>query len=126
MTRINVVAPITLCDQHLLAEHRELTRIPNCINSGFFKSSDIPAQYVLGKGHVNFFKNKLKWLKTRYDSLHSECLSRGFNVTYKFPDVVPQEYYNDYIVTENDIRINMERIAIRTPKKARYYGKVTL
>ncbi|OYQ73494.1 hypothetical protein B9T20_07170 [Wohlfahrtiimonas sp. G9077] len=31
MTRINVVDVETLCDQHLLAEHRELTRIPNDI-----------------------------------------------------------------------------------------------
>ncbi|HGJ5874346.1 MAG TPA: pyrimidine dimer DNA glycosylase/endonuclease V [Arsenophonus apicola] len=29
MTRINVIPPNELCDQHLLAEHRELTRIPN-------------------------------------------------------------------------------------------------
>lgn len=29
MTRINLVPPEELCDQHLLAEHRELTRIPN-------------------------------------------------------------------------------------------------
>ena len=124
MTRINVVEPTTLCDQHLLAEHRELTRIPNCINSGFFKSTDIPTQYVLGKGHVNFFKNKLKWLSERYDLLHSECINRGFNVVHKFPDVVPQEYYNDYFVTPHDIKINQERIDIRMPKKARFRGKV--
>ena len=34
MTRINLVPPEELCDQHLLAEHRELTRIPNAVAKG--------------------------------------------------------------------------------------------
>lgn len=37
MTRINVVPPSELCDQHLLAEFRELTRIPNGVLYGKFK-----------------------------------------------------------------------------------------
>ena len=31
MTRINLIPPKELCDQHLLAEFRELTRIPNAV-----------------------------------------------------------------------------------------------
>ena len=36
MTRINVVQVQELCDQHLLAEWRELTRIPNGVVTGKF------------------------------------------------------------------------------------------
>lgn len=73
MTRINLVPPAELCDQHLLAEHRELTRIPNAVAKGRFALRGQPADYVLGTGHVRFFFDKLAFLKTRYDALHAEC-----------------------------------------------------
>lgn len=34
MTRINIVPVEKLYDQHLLAEHREIKRIPNVIKQG--------------------------------------------------------------------------------------------
>ena len=34
MTRINVVRPEELCDEHLFAEFREMTRIPNKLKAG--------------------------------------------------------------------------------------------
>ena len=40
MTRINLVPPEELCDQHLLAEHRELTRIPNAVAKGKYHLKD--------------------------------------------------------------------------------------
>lgn len=124
MTRINVVPVKELVDQHLLAEHRELTRIPNCVNSGKISDVGIPSEYTLGTGHVKFFVNKLVWLRKRYDDLHQECLSRGFNVSYKFPDVVPLWNQGDYVVTDKAMMINRERIKVRMPKKARYCGKL--
>lgn len=54
MTRINVVPVEELCDQHLLAEHRELTRIPNAVARGRFSLLGQPADYKLGEGHVRF------------------------------------------------------------------------
>ena len=59
MTRINLVDPSELCDQHLLAEHRELTRIPNAVARGRFSLVGQPADYKLGEGHVRFFFDKL-------------------------------------------------------------------
>ena len=73
MTRINLVPPAELCDQHLLAEHRELTRIPNAVAKGKYHLKGQPAEYKLGEGHVRFFFNKLAFLKKRYDALHAEC-----------------------------------------------------
>lgn len=82
MTRINAhIKPSVLCDQHLLAEHREIKRIPNTIRSGKAKLTGIPKTFSLGKGHVKFFYNKLSYLQNRYADLHQECIRRGFNVT---------------------------------------------
>ena len=54
MTRINLVPPAELCDQHLLAEHRELTRIPNAVAKGKYHLKGQPTEYKLGEGHVRF------------------------------------------------------------------------
>lgn len=123
MTRINIIDPALLCDQHLLAEHRELTRIPNDIVS---RRGNVPLSsakaYLLGAGHVTFFRDKLLFLKNRYDALHQECLDRGFNVTYKWPEALAEysHLWHDYQVTAEDIKINMTRIQERMPENPRY------
>ena len=122
MTRINLVPPLELCDQHLLAEHRELTRIPNAVAKGKFNLQGQPADYKLGEGHVRFFFNKLAFLKRRYDELHLECKARGFNVQYIWPENLPQnaELWADYQATSEALALNRERIALRLPIKARF------
>lgn len=122
MTRINLVPPSELCDQHLLAEHRELTRIPNAVAKGKFNLQGQPADYKLGEGHVRFFFNKLAFLKRRYDELHLECKARGFNVQYIWPENLPPnaELWADYQATSETLALNRERIALRLPIKARF------
>ena len=74
MTRINVgVKPSELTGKHLLAEHREIKRIPNCIKKGRYKMTGIPNKFKLGTGHVKFFYNKLLFLKNRYIEIYNEC-----------------------------------------------------
>jgi deoxyribonuclease (pyrimidine dimer) len=119
MTRINVgVKPIELVDKHLMAEHREIKRIPNCIVKGRYNMTGQPNLFTLGIGHVKFFYNKLLYLKNRYESLYKECKVRGFNVTY-YGDAwndVPIELMNDYTPTPRDRRIIFERIKERLSK----------
>ena len=113
MTRINVgVLPKELSDKHLIAEHREIKRIPNCIAKGKYNMDGIPKRFKLGTGHVKFFYNKLLYLKNRYIKLYEECINRGFNVQNYIGawDNVPKELMNDYKVRANDIRIIRERI----------------
>ena len=113
MTRINEgIPPIELANQHLIAEHREIKRIPNCIAKGKYNMEGIPERFKLGTGHVKFFYNKLLYLKNRYIKLYEECIKRGFNVQNYINawDNVPQELMNDYKVKANDIRIIRERI----------------
>tara|TARA_R110002096_G_scaffold336181_1_gene529663 strand:- start:19 stop:378 length:360 start_codon:yes stop_codon:yes gene_type:complete len=119
MTRINVgIPPAELTDKHLLAEHREIKRIPNCIAKGKYNMDGIPDRFKLGKGHVKFFYNKLLHLKKRYIRLYEECIKRGFNVQNYIEawGNVPEELMNDYNVRANDIRIIRERINERLNK----------
>src|SRR4051812_38802948 len=99
MTRVNAgIPPKQLSRQHLIAEHREIVRIPNMIRSGKAVVKDIPGQFTLGKGHVKFFYDKLKFLHERYEAIYKECLARGYNMTWfgaAFHDL-PQALYNDY------------------------------
>lgn len=122
MTRINVVPPDELCDQHLLAEHRELTRIPNAVARGRFSLKGQPTDYKLGEGHVRFFFDKLLFLKKRYQALHEECLARGFRVQNYWNQNLPDadELWKDYQPTEQALIINRERIAQRMPAKPRF------
>ena len=56
MTRINVgIPPAELVNQHLLAEHREIKRIPNCVAKGKYNMDGMPERFKLGTGHVKFF-----------------------------------------------------------------------
>ena len=113
MTRINVgIPPVELTGKHLIAEHREIKRIPNCVAKGKYSMKGIPDKFKLGTGHVKFFYNKLLYLKNRYIKLYEECINRGFNVQNYIGawDNVPKELMNDYKVRANDIRIIRERI----------------
>ena len=119
MTRINVaVKPMELNNRMLMAEHREIKRIPNCIKKGRYNLDGIPEQFTLGKGHVKFFYNKLEYLHDRYVDLYNECINRGFNVT-NYEDAfndLPNELYNWYNETEQDRKIILERINERLNK----------
>jgi hypothetical protein len=116
MTRINAgIPPKELVDKHLMAEHREIKRVPNCIAKGKYNLSGMPSKFTLGTGHVKFFYDKLMYLKNRYEELYAECKRRGFNVTY-YGDAwngVPPELMNDYIPTDEDREIIRERIRER-------------
>lgn len=116
MTRINVGIPSKqLTSKHLIAEHRELKRIPNAVVKGRCNLKNIPSEFSLGKGHVSFFYNKLSYLRERYRDLYKECINRGFNVqNYEASwEDVPPELMNGYVPTEKDVRIITERIAER-------------
>jgi len=119
MTRINVgVRAKELTRQHLIAEHREIKRIPNCIKKGRYNIENMPDQFKLGAGHVKFFYNKLQFLHNRYLEIYAECIERGYNVT-NYNDCflgVPQQLYNDYKPTAQDRQLILDRIAEKLKK----------
>ena len=113
MTRINAgINPASLTRQHLLAEHREIKRIPNMVASGRANLTNIPEVFTLGTGHVKFFYNKLGYLLSRYRSIYSECVRRGYNVT-DYTDAwsdIPSELMNDWQPSRADAAIVAQRI----------------
>jgi hypothetical protein len=134
MTRINAfIKPAELSDKHLIAEHREIKRIPNTIKSGKARIEGIPDKFTLGKGHVKFFYDKLLWLHTRYMQIYEECKNRGFNVTLyaeafsaHSPDCLIGkekyiELYNNWFPDENEIarirKVVQDRITENNLKK---------
>tara|TARA_R110000772_G_scaffold20466_5_gene56842 strand:- start:11478 stop:11843 length:366 start_codon:yes stop_codon:yes gene_type:complete len=121
MTRINCgIPPAELTDKHLLAEHREIKRIPNMVKSGKAKIENIPNEFTLGKGHVKFFYDKLLYLQNRYEKIYLECVKRGFNITnFNESFIIPDNLnhlVNDYEPTERDRLIIRERIEERLNK----------
>ncbi len=120
MTRINADIPVKeLVGKHLLAEHREIKRIPNTIVSGKAKIENIPTEFKLGAGHVKFFYDKQTFLLRRYKQLYAECVERGYNVTnYESCwDGMPSELWNDYQFSEDENNIVRQRIADRLSGK---------
>ena len=116
MTRINAgVPPSELTSKHLVAEHREIKRIPNVIRSGRFSMRGQPPQFTLGTGHVKFFYDKLLYLKNRYAEILKECHARGFHMTdYSSAfDGLPDSHMGDYLPSEHDASIIRERIDLR-------------
>lgn len=116
MTRINTgVPPTKLTDKHLIAEHREIKRIPNLISKGKYNMKGQPSRFTLGIGHVKFFYDKMLYLKIRYRRLYNECIKRGFNVqNYTSAwDGIPLRLMNDYKPTRRATKLVKERIQER-------------
>jgi deoxyribonuclease (pyrimidine dimer) len=116
VTRVNLILVEELNDRMLLAEHREIKRIPNAILNGKARLDlPIPSRYTMGKGHVRFFYNKLFWLLDRYELVHKECIKRGFNVqdyssSFSVAIIITTSQQTMYIPTNQDIEISRQRI----------------
>ena len=122
MTRINAgIPPANLTTKHLIAEHREIKRIPNCIAKGKYNLKGQPQEFTLGIGHVKFFYTRLAYLKKRYEEIYAECIYRGLQVSYygNAWDNVPAELLNDYKPTQQAITLITQRINDRLTQKTK-------
>lgn len=130
MTRINSAIPsVNLTDEHLLAEHREITRMMSYYKKARYSGAfnRIPPKFCLGKGHVTFFLDKFKFLQRHYEEIYRECEKRRMNVLrtdymswYYTPE---REHFNDYTPTDEEHQLLVERISqrIMNGKKAYYH-----
>ena len=134
MTRINIVSPSELTDQHLVAEYREIfmvgSALQRSLKSKNWNPKSIPKRYTLNTGHVKFFYNKGKYLYKRYREIVIEMKLRGFNPdkNRKFPrDIfIDNNLYNDLIPTMEDYKIIRQRIAERIASKPDWYRKTNV
>lgn len=121
MTRINcAIQPSELSNKHLIAELREIKRIPNHIftHKDNLNLKGIPIHFKLDTGHVKFFYNKIGYLYKRYQTLYDEAKNRNFNVTDYSESFIRAinarpDLNNDYIETLRDREILLERLRER-------------
>lgn len=132
MTRINLIPVEELSDQHLLAEHREIKRIPNVILSGRYSLDWQPSQYVLWPWHCKFFYDKNEFLRFRYQELYLECIKRWFNVRWyyiSFNEVIynhPELSRVRYKPTQEEIELSRARIKEKLAAKPLFYKWTTI
>ena len=119
MSRINSAISLEfLTDEHLLAEHREIKRLPYCLSRAIISGSinKVPDYFTLGPGHILFFLNKMQFTHFRYLSLHEECLRRGFSVlnySENWEPWIGTEYYRMYVPEEREFILLRDRIVER-------------
>lgn len=129
MARVNVgVSPLYLSDQHLIAESVEITMITGSLKKDrWFIKGIVPEKYCLGKGHMNFFKPKILYLKDRLTEVNEEMKKRGFNpgtkinlLEVEFPqgNIFGKSYWDPSI---EDSMLVRERIVerLKNPRKAK-------
>ncbi len=130
MTRINTIDPSLLTNEHLIAELRELPRIPNSIAQGKAKVDlkAIPGNYRLGEGHVKFFYNKLAWLQARHTALRAEYFKRtakDFSILIDWSwldtSLLKVTLFNDWTPVHTDHAANIVRIKERLELRKKAY-----
>ncbi len=135
MTRINLVEPSELTDQHLIAEYREIFMVGGSLNRTLnskvgYREDRVPKRYTLNTGHVYFFYNKGKYLHKRYHELIDEMKRRGFqpDKSRVFPTRVFEDngLYNDWMPTTEDYKIIRQRIEEKIAMKPNWYRKTNV
>lgn len=144
MTRINLVPPSELTDQHLFAEFREIKMVPKSLRRSLEAAArytshprehvlrKVPTTFTLNTGHVSFFYDKGVYLNKRYIELREELALRGINFDRNSmldPDCVfyklDSRFNKDYTPTEEALILIRARITERVADKPfwyRYYG----
>ena len=130
MTRINLVVPSELSDQHLVAEYREIFMVGSSLQRSMKSKNwektlaNIPKKYTLNIGHVTFFYDKGKYLYKRYDSLVEEMKKRGMNPNpeRRFKtDQWPKGLFKDWEPEPEDYKVIRARIKEKIEMKPEWY-----
>lgn len=132
MVRVNIINPKYLTDQHLIAEYYEILILAGYTRDHCKKHThpvlkDIPKHYCLGKGHMKFFRNKIKYLKSRHEQIRKEMKRRGFNPKIKMNlKGFRGNLLRSWRPGKQDIKVIQKRLIWKIrlkPKYYRYYGK---
>lgn len=141
MTRVNLVPPEELADQHLFAEFRELKMVPKSLARSLRAAERkgaadpvahvlerVPRHYVLGQGHVSFFYPLGAFLRRRYAAVREELLRRGSHDFDRDAVLDPDLVYDrdprllgEYTPTPEALALNRERIQDRIAAKPAWY-----
>lgn len=123
MTRINVVPPEMLTDQHIRAEYRELPRAFPLAAAALRRGVVLgPPRYTMGEGHVTFFYSRTDYLADRHAAIVAELLKRGYNLEHREPLTRVVGYgVSRWQPTERDISVNLERLCERLRSQPGFY-----
>ena len=130
MTRINLIEPSELTDQHLIAEYREIFMVGSALQRSMkahgweHTKKQLPNEFTLNVGHVKFFYDKGKYLHNRYLQLIDEMHKRGMrpDPDRKFKrNQWPDEFYKDWAPEEKDIVLIRQRIQEKISLKPGWY-----
>ena len=130
--RVNVLHPMFLCDQWLVAEYRGVKMGPKALSRSLgsllgVDKKRISPNYTLNTGHTYFFYDKNKFLERRLAQLVEEMQFRGFETNFTelvddkydyHPDTFNKEWWNDWQPDEAALNINMERLHERLLQKS--------
>ena len=130
MTRITLVPPEELSDQHHVAEYREIFMVGSSLQRSLKSPNwaetrkSMPKQFTLNKGHVKFFYDKGKYLSERYDELINEMKKRNMNPnpsrTFK-EEQWPDELYKNWKPSDIDLKVVRKRIKAKINLKSDWY-----
>jgi len=135
MTRINIISPEELTDQHLVAEYREIFMVGSALQKSIKSAKwenifeQRPQEFTLNKGHVKFFYDKGKYLYKRYLQIKNEMRARGMkpDPNRKFNTKQwPSHLFNDWEPKNEDLIIIRERIKKKIEEKPNWYKKTSL
>ena len=123
MTRINVIPPHRLLDEHLRAEYRELPRVSNLARA--LPKGSAPSRYVLGAGPCKFFYDKTGYLSRRKGEIIVEAQRRGFAIQFtQAPRPIPgldNDWIPDAAAVQTNVAHRKERFWAR-PHLYRFWG----
>ena len=126
MVRVNLIEPRKLADQHLIAEYAEILMLAAYIRD-YPSDENIPPKYCLCKGHMRFFKNKLKYLKKRHGLLSKEMRKRGFVPSRKLDiSKFPARLRKNWKPNKSDREVIKKRLRYKInlkPSFYRYFGE---
>ena len=121
MVRINLIEPAALADQHLVAEYNEILMLLGYVRR-YPEKKGIPEEYLLGPGHIKFFKDKLRYIKQRHELLKKEMQLRNFKTekTIKLSEF-PRNLHGDWKPKPKDKAVIKKRIIEKLRQKPEYY-----
>ena len=127
--RINCIDPKELHRLHLIAEAREIKMLPKSLlrtmnSKKGLDMSKISKVYTLNTGHGYFFYNKLQYIYNRFECLKEEMIRRGYKCeSTEIVKLNVPHLMNDWIPTEDDMKVNRERIELRISQKPHLYER---
>ena len=80
-------------------------------------------KYTLNKGHGKCLYDKFGFVEKRFKQILIEMQTRGFDTNYSQLDLsaIPEQFFGEYMPTEEAIELNVERILQRISDKPAWY-----